>query len=103
MAKTTNSRLTQAGTMDEVIDQTASSFLSADTSLPGTPNRCGSTTLNPASTTRSANARTFGVMPGISAMTTTAGPVPLRNTSRDFPSWVNVPLSKVERSVTART
>jgi hypothetical protein len=43
--------------------------------------------------TRSANSTTLGEMPGISAMTTTAGPVPLRNTVRALPAWV-----KVERS-----
>ena len=42
------------------------------------PNRCGITTVNPAATTSSANAITSGVMPGISWITTTPGPVPFR-------------------------
>jgi hypothetical protein len=33
-------------------------------------------------------------MPGISAITMTAGPVPVRKTVRVLPSWVNVPVSK---------
>jgi len=37
---------------------------------------------------------TFGVMPGISAFTITAGPEPIRYTSRVLPSNVNVVLSK---------
>src|SRR5947209_5851302 len=50
------------------------------------------------SRTRRANSRTLGVMPGISAMTITAGPVPVRKTSRVFPSWVNVVRSNALRS-----
>src|SRR5688572_25837214 len=48
------------------------------------------------STTRCANSRTFGVIPGISAMTITAGPVPLRNTARVLPSAVKSVRSKLE-------
>ena len=54
--------------------------------------------MQPMSTTRLANSRTFGLMPGISAITMTAGPVPLRNTSRALPSWVNVVRSYGARS-----
>ena len=43
---------------------------------------------------RRANSATLGVMPGISAITMTAGPVPLRKMSRVLPSWVNVVFSK---------
>ena len=49
-------------------------------SLPGVPNRCGITAVHPMSATRRAKAATLGVMPGTSAITMTAGPVPLRNT-----------------------
>ena len=45
---------------------------------PGVPNRCGSTTVYPAATSSSANPITCGVRPGISWITTTPGPVPLR-------------------------
>ena len=48
---------------------------------------------NPAPRRARANSTTFGVMPGISAMTITAGPVPARNTSRVLPSKVNCVLS----------
>jgi hypothetical protein len=47
-------------------------------SAPGTPKRCGTTAVQPSATTRSAKSSTFGVMPGISANTRTAGPSPLR-------------------------
>jgi hypothetical protein len=56
---------------------------------PGTPNRCGSTAVHASSWTRSANATTSGVIPGTSAMTITAGPVPRRNTRRVLPPYVN--------------
>jgi len=49
-----------------------------DGSRPGSPNSDGIATVNPASTSRRANAATFGVMPGISLMTTTPGPAPAR-------------------------
>ena len=45
-------------------------------SRPGSPNSTGMTTVNPASITRRAKVMTAGVMPGISAMTITAGPSP---------------------------
>ena len=44
----------------------------------GSPNRCGSTTVCPRATTSSANAITSGVIPGISWMTITPVPEPLR-------------------------
>lgn len=96
MAKTTNSLLTQAGTIEVSTAFTAVPL--DEVSRPGTPNRWGRVTLNPAATTRSANASTLGVIPGISAMTRTAGPLPLRNTSRVLSPWVKVPRSKSDRS-----
>ena len=45
---------------------------------PGSPNRCGSTTVKPRSTTSSANVSTSGVIPGISWTMTTPGPTPFR-------------------------
>ena len=45
---------------------------------PGVPNMWGSQALKPASATSSAKRATSGVMPGISCMMTTAGPLPLR-------------------------
>ena len=55
-------------------------------SAPGTPNRWGRTAVQPIATTRSAKSMTFGVMPGISAITITAGPGPCRYTSRCLPA-----------------
>ena len=52
----------------------------------GVPNRCGITTVKPAATTSSANPITSGVMPGISWMTFTPGPLPLRYVGRVTPS-----------------
>ena len=49
-----------------------------DIAAPGGPNRCGMTTVNPRSTTSSANVITLGVIPGISWITMTPGPDPLR-------------------------
>ena len=46
-------------------------------SRPGTPNRWGSTAVQPMAATLRAKSTTFGVMPGISAITITAGPVPM--------------------------
>jgi hypothetical protein len=65
----------------------------ADAGAPGSPNRCGRTTLSPRSATRRPNAATRGVMPGTSLMTTTAGPDPVRNTALVLPSAVNVDCS----------
>ena len=39
---------------------------------------------------------TLGVIPGISAITTTAGPLPERKTSLVLPSYVNVVVSNPE-------
>ncbi len=55
--------------------------------LPGTPKSDGKTAVNPASITRRANASTSGVMPGISSMTMTAGPLPARYTVRVKPPY----------------
>jgi len=56
---------------------------------PGVPNIEGSATDRPRSTRRSANATTVGVMPGISAATSTLRPSPRWYTSWVIPSWVN--------------
>ena len=42
--------------------------------------------MQPAAATRRPNWATRGVMPGTSLMTITAGPVPIRKTSRRLPS-----------------
>ena len=47
------------------------------------PNRCGITTVQPRPTTSSENATTSSVIPGISEITTTPGPLPLR-----YVGWV---------------
>src|SRR5215217_4994857 len=64
------------------------------TSRPGVPNSDGMRTLNPASTTRCANATTCGCRPGISWITITAGPRPPAYTGRVRPSYVNVDARK---------
>ncbi len=53
---------------------------------PGSPNSDGMATVQPRSTTRRAKPATAGVMPGISEITTTAGPSPLRYTVLRSPS-----------------
>ena len=58
---------------------------------PRRPNSDGSTTLNPRATTSSANAITAGVMPGISWITITPGPLPLRYVGCVIPSAVWLP------------
>ncbi len=50
--------------------------------------------MHPIDATRRAKSNTLGLMPGISAMTITAGPSPMRNTVRVLPPWVNVVVSK---------
>jgi hypothetical protein len=45
---------------------------------PSWPNRWGITAVSPAAATFRANAATAGVMPGISLITMTAGPDPVR-------------------------
>ena len=56
---------------------------------PTSPTKSGITTVNPASTTSSANFMTAGVMPGISCTTTTPGPLPLRYVSYVKPAAEN--------------
>ena len=68
-AKARNSFDTHAGASDVAM-------YGSEMSRPGSPNSTGMTTVNPASITRRANVMTAGVMPGISAMTITAGPSP---------------------------
>ena len=46
-------------------------------SSPSTPNSDGTNTVQPAAATRRANEATSGVIPGISAITMTAGPLPV--------------------------
>ena len=65
---------------------------------PVSPNRYGIATVNPASTTRCANAATLGVMPGISLITTTPGPEPARYTVRVSPLSVNCVSVKASRT-----
>ncbi len=89
VAQMVNSRLTHAGTNDDSPYRNAPSLPAASGSLPGTPNRCGITAVQPMSTTRRAKLATFGVVPGSSAITTTAGPAPARYTVRVLPPWVN--------------
>src|SRR3954452_12131755 len=67
-------------------------------SLPASPNRSESTAVQPRATIRSANPSTIGEMPGISVITTTTGPVPLRYTVWVTPSAVNGYCSNVARS-----
>lgn len=57
--------------------------------------------MQPVAATRSANSMTLGVMPGISAMMITAGPVPRLSTWRVAPSWVNVLCVNPDRSWSA--
>ena len=63
----------------------------------GVPNRCGITTVNPAATTSSANPITSGVRPGISWITMTPGPLPLRYVGWVIPSAVCSPLVQPSR------
>ena len=67
-------------------------------STPGSPKRWGIATLHPAATTARAKSATFGVIPGISAITMTHGPVPERKTSWVTPSWVNEDRAKSARA-----
>ncbi len=70
-ASTENSREMHAGPSDVTI-------AAADGSAPGRPKRWGTTAVHPTAATRRANAATWGVIPGISAITITAGPEPRR-------------------------
>ena len=56
---------------------------------PGVPNSDGRTAVQPISATARPKSATRGVMPGISAMTMTAGPSPVRSTVREVPPWAN--------------
>ncbi len=58
----------------------------------------GSTAVKPIPTTRRPKSATRGVMPGSSAMTSTAGPSPMRKTGREATSAVKVVSSKSARS-----
>ena len=81
-ANAVNSRATHTRTRESIV-------YDALTDRPGVPNSEGIRTLNPASTTRWANATTPGCRPGTSWITMTAGPVPPAYTERVRPSWVN--------------
>ncbi|SKV62567.1 Uncharacterised protein [Mycobacteroides abscessus subsp. massiliense] len=59
------------------------------------------TAVQPMSATLRAKLATFGVIPGISAITITAGPLPFLNTILVSPSCVKVPASKSRRSSSA--
>ncbi len=72
VASAANSFATHAGTID-------CTPYPIDGSRPGVPNNEGSTAVNPSSAKRRPNAATFGLMPGISVMTMTPGPLPMRN------------------------
>ena len=91
VANAANSFETQAGAMVRAMARGLGS-------APGSPKSTGSTTVQPRSTTRRAKSATAGVMPGISAMTMTAGPSPLRYTVRVVPAWVNAVTVKSTRS-----
>ena len=78
-AQVVNSRATHTLLID-------AAMYALDTPLPGVPTNAGTYTVNPRSTTSSANCTTDGVTPGISCTTTTAGPLPFRNTSRAYPA-----------------
>jgi len=70
-AKQANSRETQAGPMER-------RAYHGETARPGSPKTWGRTAVQPAAATRRPNCATSGVIPGISLITTTAGPVPMR-------------------------
>jgi hypothetical protein len=79
VANTVNSLLMHAGTIDDnpysVVDRRL--VVAGSMSRPGVPNRWGSTAVHPMSATLRAKSATWGVMPGISAITITAGPEPV--------------------------
>lgn len=66
-----NSHEMQAGPSDL-------SMAEADGAAPGFPKRWGSTAVHPMAATLRPKPATFGVIPGISAITITAGPEPTR-------------------------
>ena len=88
-AKRVNSRLTQMSRAARAAVRAVPSrpCASGDMSRPDSPKSSGSTTVQPSSRTRRANPATAGVIPGNSAMTTTAGPVPERRTVCSTPAW----------------
>ena len=73
---TVNSREMHAGMIDRMNRPTAGRPFADSASRPGSPNRCGTTAVQPIAATRRAKVATPGVMPGISAITITAGPDP---------------------------
>ncbi len=101
VAQVVNSRLTHRGTTVRAKWAAAVILFPSFVSRPGSPNRWGMTAVHPIPATVRANAATFGVIPGSSAMTITAGPLPRRNTVRSLPSWENVPREKSPRSSSA--
>jgi len=91
VAHTVNSRLMHARNNESpAYISAASGFgIRGTGSRPGSPNSTGSTAEQPIPATMRANASTFGVIPGISAITITAGPVPAEYTTRSTPSCSN--------------
>ena len=81
VAMVLNSRLTQT------FGSTWPTY-AGDMGRSGVPKRCGITTVNPAATTSSQKPMTSGVRPGISWITITPGPVPLRYVGWVTPSAV---------------
>jgi len=77
-ASKVNSRLTQARANDERL-------YGSVTGLPGVPSRSGRTAVMPRAATFRPNAATNSVIPGTSWMMMTAGPFPVRYTSRVRP------------------
>ena len=78
VASTVNSRLMHAPAIGRNPFIVFANVLPAVGSRPAVPNRSGTTAEQPSATTRSANPSTIGEMPGISVITMTAGPSPLR-------------------------
>ncbi len=67
--------------LNSLLTQTLPSALTNGTGAivePTSPKRCGRTTVNPRATTSSAKPSTSGVIPGISWITMTPGPLPRR-------------------------
>src|SRR3954454_7410162 len=74
----------------------------AESALTTFPNRWGITTVQPSATTSSENAITSSVMPGISEITTTPGPDPLRYVGWVTPLAVCWPSSQPSMALTRR-
>ncbi len=68
----------EGGRVALLVDEMLVSRYGVLTGRPGVPTRSGITTVKPRSTTSFAKSITLGVMPGISWMTITPGPVPRR-------------------------